>query len=59
MSAGGLRFIRDMEAGFRREGILTFTLATNERPNSPRRQAIESELLQRVDRVPGVASSGW
>ena len=54
---GTLIKLYTMDAGFRRDGILTFTLAGNDRPNSPRRQAIESELLQRIGHVPGVAST--
>src|SRR5262249_29406564 len=45
------------DAGFRRDGILTFTLDTKEKPGNPHRQAVEYELLQRISRLPGVMST--
>jgi predicted permease len=46
-----------IDAGFRREGILTFTLDTKEKPDSPHRQGVEADLLQRIGRLPGVVST--
>ena len=46
-----------IDAGFRREGILTFTLDTKESADSPHRQSVEADLLGRVGRLPGVAST--
>jgi predicted permease len=46
-----------IDAGFRREGILTFTLDTKEKADSPHRQSVEADLLDRIGRLPGVAST--
>jgi predicted permease len=54
---GTLVKLYSIDPGFRREGILTFGLDTKEPPGSPHRQAVESELRQRISRLPGVAGT--
>ncbi len=54
---GTLIKLYSIDAGFRRQGILTFGLDTEEKPDSPHRQAVEAELLQRLGQVPGVVST--
>ena len=54
---GTLVRLYSIDAGFRRDGILTFGLDTKEEPDSPHRQAVEADLLQGIGRVPGVAST--
>lgn len=54
---GTLVKLYSLDPGFRRDGILTFGLDTKEPPGSPHRQAVESELRQRISRLPGVAST--
>jgi putative ABC transport system permease protein len=54
---GALVRLYGIDAGFRREGILTFTLDTRDKPESPHRQAVEGGVLQRINALPGVAST--
>jgi predicted permease len=54
---GTLMRLYAIDAGFRRDGILTFGLDTKESADSPHRQAVESALLQRVNRIPGVETT--
>ena len=55
---GTLIKLYSMDAGFRRDGLLTLKLDTREKPDSPRRQAVESDLLQEIRRMPGVEAAG-
>jgi predicted permease len=54
---GTLVKLYSIDPGFRRDGILTFGLDTKELPGSAHRQAVESELRDRINRLPGVAST--
>jgi predicted permease len=54
---GTLIKLYSIDAGFRRQGILTFILDTQEKPDTPHRLAVEAELLQRIGHLPGVAST--
>ncbi len=54
---GTLVTLETMDTGFRRDGILTFGLDTKESADSPHRQAVESALLEQVNRLPGVETT--
>jgi predicted permease len=54
---GTLINLYSVDAGFRRQGILTFRLDTREKPENPHRRAVEAELLQEIKRIPGVEAA--
>ena len=50
--------LRNLDAGFHPEGVLTMQIKTDGRVyNEPRRQALCNELLDRAGRIPGVRSA--
>jgi predicted permease len=51
---GTLIKLYSIDTGFRRQGVLTFTLDTKEKPDNPHRLAVESDLLRQIGHIPGV-----
>jgi putative ABC transport system permease protein len=54
---GTLIKLYSTNAGFRPQGVLTFRLDTKEKPDNPHRLAVESDLLQQIERMPGVEAA--